>query len=83
MRNASLRFGTVDILVNNAARVPNAPAEEARRNLHQQYVTTPMPRRSHSRSSDATQRRACCAPFKASMCSSAMLHRLSRLHLKP
>ncbi|MDM0052887.1 SDR family NAD(P)-dependent oxidoreductase [Variovorax sp. J22R115] len=40
------RFGTVDILVNNAARVPNAPAEEARRNLHQQYVTTPMPRQS-------------------------------------
>ena len=32
--------------MNNAARVPNAPAEEARRNLHQQYVTTPMPRQS-------------------------------------
>jgi 3-oxoacyl-[acyl-carrier protein] reductase len=42
---AAERFGTVDILVNNAARVPNSPAEEARRNLHYQYVTTPMPRR--------------------------------------
>lgn len=43
---AVAHFGTVDILVNNAARVPNAPAEEARRNLHYQYVTTPMPRQS-------------------------------------
>ena len=41
---AAERFGTVDILVNNAARVPTSPAEEARRNLHYQYVTTPMPR---------------------------------------
>lgn len=41
---ASQRFGSVDILVNNAARVPTSPAEEARRNLHYQYVTTPMPR---------------------------------------
>ena len=41
---AAERFGTVDILVNNAARVPNSPAEEARRNLHYQYVTTSMPR---------------------------------------
>lgn len=40
------RFGTVDILVNNAARVPNSPAEEERRNLHYAYVTTPMPRQS-------------------------------------
>jgi 3-oxoacyl-[acyl-carrier protein] reductase len=40
------RFGTVDILVNNAARVPNSRAEEARRSLHYEYVTTPMPRRS-------------------------------------
>lgn len=38
-------FGTVDILVNNAARIPSAPAEEARRNLHYQYLTTPEPRR--------------------------------------
>jgi 3-oxoacyl-[acyl-carrier protein] reductase len=43
---AAERFGTVDILVNNAARVPTAPAEEARRNLHYQYLTTPTPRRS-------------------------------------
>jgi 3-oxoacyl-[acyl-carrier protein] reductase len=43
---AAARFGSVGILVNNAARVPSAPAEEARRNLHYQYVTTPMPRRS-------------------------------------
>jgi 3-oxoacyl-[acyl-carrier protein] reductase len=43
---AAERFGTVDILVNNAARVPSSPAEEARRNLHYQYVTTPMPRQS-------------------------------------
>ena len=41
---AAARFGTVDILVNNAARVPNSPAEEQRRNLHYRYVTTPMPR---------------------------------------
>jgi 3-oxoacyl-[acyl-carrier protein] reductase len=41
---AAGRFGTVDILVNNAARVPNSPAEEQRRNLHYRYVTTPMPR---------------------------------------
>jgi len=41
---AAERFGTVDILVNNAARIPNAPAEEARRNLHYQYMTTPVPR---------------------------------------
>lgn len=40
------RFGAVDILVNNAARVPTSPAEEARRNLHYQYMTTPMPRQS-------------------------------------
>jgi len=43
---ADAQFGTVDILVNNAARVPNGLAEEARRNLHYQYMTTPMPRQS-------------------------------------
>jgi 3-oxoacyl-[acyl-carrier protein] reductase len=43
---AGERFGTVDILVNNAARVPTAPAEETRRNKHYAYVTTPMPRQS-------------------------------------
>jgi 3-oxoacyl-[acyl-carrier protein] reductase len=40
------RFGTVDILVNNAALVPNKPAEEARRNKHYAYASTPMPRQS-------------------------------------
>jgi 3-oxoacyl-[acyl-carrier protein] reductase len=43
---ASRRFGTVDILVNNAARVPNSPAETERRNRHYAYATTPMPRQS-------------------------------------
>ena len=43
---AAARFGAVDILVNNAARVPTSAAEEARRKLHYQYLTTPMPRRS-------------------------------------
>ena len=44
--HAAERFGTIDILVNNAARVPTSPAEEARRNKHYGYVTTPMPRQS-------------------------------------
>jgi 3-oxoacyl-[acyl-carrier protein] reductase len=39
-------FGMVDILVNNAARVPNSPAETERRNKHFAYATTPMPRQS-------------------------------------
>ncbi len=43
---AAERFGGVDILVNNAARVPNQPAEEERRNRHYAYMTTPMPRQS-------------------------------------
>lgn len=43
---AGQRFGTVDILVNNAARVPNSPAETDRRNRHYAYMTTPMPRQS-------------------------------------
>ena len=43
---AAAHFGTVDILVNNAARVPTSPAETERRNLHYQYMTTPMPRQS-------------------------------------
>lgn len=41
---AGKRFGTVDVLVNNAARVPNTPAETERRNHHYAYMTTPMPR---------------------------------------
>jgi 3-oxoacyl-[acyl-carrier protein] reductase len=43
---AAERFGGVDILVNNAARVPTAPQEEMRRNRHYAYMTTPMPRQS-------------------------------------
>ncbi len=41
---AGERFGTVDVLVNNAARIPNSPAETERRNQHYAYMTTPMPR---------------------------------------
>src|SRR5262245_52877719 len=41
---AAQHFGAVDILVNNAARVPTSPAEEGRRNRHYAYLTTPMPR---------------------------------------
>jgi 3-oxoacyl-[acyl-carrier protein] reductase len=40
------QFGTVDILVNNAALVPTKPADEERRNRHYAYFTTPMPRQS-------------------------------------
>jgi 3-oxoacyl-[acyl-carrier protein] reductase len=43
---AGARFGTVDILVNNAARIPGAPAEVERRNRHYAHVTTPIPRQS-------------------------------------
>ncbi|MFM6991794.1 MAG: SDR family NAD(P)-dependent oxidoreductase [Rhodoferax sp.] len=41
---AAERFGTVDVLVNNAARIPNSPAETERRNRHYAYMTTPVPR---------------------------------------
>ncbi|MGF6889534.1 3-oxoacyl-[acyl-carrier protein] reductase [Nocardia sp. GAS34] len=44
--DAAHRFGTVDILVNNAALVPSSPADTERRNLHYAYMTTPMKRRS-------------------------------------
>jgi 3-oxoacyl-[acyl-carrier protein] reductase len=43
---AGTRFGSVDVLVNNAARVPGSPAEAQRRNQHYAYMTTPMPRQS-------------------------------------
>lgn len=43
---AGERFGTVHILVNNAARVPASAAEEERRNRHYAYLTTPVPRQS-------------------------------------
>lgn len=45
-RQAALRFGTVDILVNNAARIPTSPAETERRNRHYAHATTPVPRQS-------------------------------------
>ena len=37
-------FGTIDVLVNNAARIPNSLEETERRNLHYAYMSTPMPR---------------------------------------
>jgi 3-oxoacyl-[acyl-carrier protein] reductase len=40
------RFGTLHILVNNAALVQNQPAEVERRDQFYEYLTTPMPRRS-------------------------------------
>lgn len=43
---AADQFGTVDVLVNNAARIPNSPQETERRNLHYAYMTTPVPRKS-------------------------------------
>lgn len=43
---AGRRFGSVHVLVNNAARVPGSPAETERRNRHYAYLTTPMPRQS-------------------------------------
>ena len=43
---AADHFGAVDVLVNNAARIPNSPQETERRNLHYAYVTTPVPRKS-------------------------------------
>ncbi len=40
------RFGTLDILVNNAALIPTKPEDTKRRDLHYAYMTTPMPRQS-------------------------------------
>ncbi len=39
-------LGPVEALVNNAARVPGGPDDEARRSEHYTYLTTPEPRRS-------------------------------------
>lgn len=39
-------FGTVHILVNNAALVPARPEDDVRRNKHYTYITTPQPRQS-------------------------------------
>ncbi|MFD7846583.1 SDR family NAD(P)-dependent oxidoreductase, partial [Nocardia sp. NPDC059764] len=43
---AADRFGGIHILVNNAALVPTAPADEARRNRHYAHMTTPIERQS-------------------------------------
>jgi 3-oxoacyl-[acyl-carrier protein] reductase len=40
------RFGTVHILVNNAAVTPNRPTDDVRRNRHYTYLTTPVRRES-------------------------------------
>jgi 3-oxoacyl-[acyl-carrier protein] reductase len=40
------RFGTLHILVNNAARVPESPKDEERRNRVYAYMSTPMARQS-------------------------------------
>jgi 3-oxoacyl-[acyl-carrier protein] reductase len=45
-RDAATRFGTVHILVNNAAIVPTRPEDEVRRRRHYAYLTTPVPRQS-------------------------------------
>ncbi|MBM7365592.1 SDR family NAD(P)-dependent oxidoreductase [Gordonia hydrophobica] len=52
---AAERFGTVHILVNNAAKVPTRPADEERRNKHYAYVTTPMPRQAVGVTSSLTE----------------------------
>jgi 3-oxoacyl-[acyl-carrier protein] reductase len=39
-------LGPVEVLVNNAARVPGGPDDEVRRSQHYAYLTTPEPRRS-------------------------------------
>lgn len=43
---AAARFGTVDILVNNAARIPSSSKDTERPNKLYAYLTTPMPRQS-------------------------------------
>lgn len=40
------RFGTLHILVNNAALVPGKPEDAVRREKHYSYITTPVPRQS-------------------------------------
>jgi len=43
---AAQHFGTVHVLVNNAALVPARPVDQQRRSEHYAYLTTPEPRRS-------------------------------------
>ena len=51
---AAERFGTVHILVNNAALTPNRQADDVRRNRHYTYLTTPVPRQSLEFTSNIT-----------------------------
>ena len=51
---AASRFGTVHVLVNNAALVPSRPEDEVRRRRHYDYLTTPIPRRSLELTSSLT-----------------------------
>ncbi|HQR49818.1 MAG TPA: SDR family oxidoreductase [Steroidobacteraceae bacterium] len=53
-RDAAERFGTVHVLVNNAALVPSRPEDEVRRRRHYDYLTTPVPRRSLELTSSLT-----------------------------
>ncbi len=43
---AAESFGTVHILVNNAALTPNRKDDDVRRNRHYTYLTNPLPRQS-------------------------------------
>lgn len=43
---ADARFGTVHVLVNNAALVPDQPDDEIRRRRHYDLITRPVPRQS-------------------------------------
>lgn len=52
--DAVARFGTVDVLVNNAALVPSRPDDEVRRRRHYAYLTTPVPRESLQLTSSLT-----------------------------
>jgi 3-oxoacyl-[acyl-carrier protein] reductase len=51
---AADRFGTVHILVNNAALTPNRKGDDERRNRHYTYLTTPVPRQSLEFTSNIT-----------------------------
>ena len=51
---AAERFGTVHILVNNAALTPNRKDDDVRRNRHYTYLTTPVPRQSLEFTSNIT-----------------------------
>jgi 3-oxoacyl-[acyl-carrier protein] reductase len=51
---AAESFGTVHILVNNAALTPNRKSDDERRNRHYTYLTTPVPRQSLEFTSNIT-----------------------------